>query len=60
MVFGIPANCHSFLPPVHRADSSFLRRLVYLFTVRVMDYDESIPESLKGKEIAEYLSAGKQ
>ncbi|MGD0583493.1 MAG: Maf family nucleotide pyrophosphatase [Bacteroidales bacterium] len=59
MVFGIPASCHIILASRSPRRQQLLKEAGFLFTVRLMDYDESIPESLKGKEIAEYLSAQK-
>lgn len=59
MVLGIPATCHIILASSSPRRQQLLKEAGFLFTVRLMDYDESIPESLKGKEIAEYLSAQK-
>jgi septum formation protein len=59
MVFGIPDNYRFILASRSPRRQQLLKEAGFSFTVRVMDYVESIPEYLKGKEIAEYLSAGK-
>jgi septum formation protein len=59
MVFGIPADFRFILASRSPRRQELLREAGFIFEVKEVDYDESFPESLKGKEIAEYLSLEK-
>ena len=56
MVFGIPANYRFVLASRSPRRRQLLEDAGLIFTVRVKEYDESVPADLKGREIAEFLS----
>jgi septum formation protein len=59
MVFGIPDNFRFILASRSPRRQELLKEAGFVFEVKEVDYDEGFPETLKGKEIAEYLSLEK-
>ena len=59
MVYGIPENYRFILASRSPRRQQLLREAGFEFTVKVIDYDETIPGLDDGKQIAEYLSRSK-
>jgi len=59
MLFGIPGKYRFILASRSPRRQELLREAGFEFEVKMIDYNEDFPETLKGKEIAEFLSAGK-
>ena len=59
MVFGISGNYRFILASRSPRRQELLREAGFDFEVKEVDYDEKFPETLEGKEIAEFLSLEK-
>ncbi len=59
MLFGIQEKYHFILASRSPRRQELLKEAGFEFAVKLVDYDEEFPVTLKGKEIAEFLSARK-
>jgi septum formation protein len=57
MLFGIPSRYHFILASRSPRRQALLKEAGFIFEIRIMDYVEEFPAGMKGREIAEYLSA---